>query len=53
MDTDSKAVRTVGLSLIAAVSGTAAAVAWEPALISFAVAVTAAIGWCIWLERHP
>jgi hypothetical protein len=26
---------------------------WLPAFVSLAVAVAAAAGWCIWLQRHP
>ncbi len=28
-------------------------VVWAPWLAAFSVAVTSAVGWCLWLEHHP
>jgi hypothetical protein len=33
--------------------GAVALVAWAPAVVGFALAVLAAVGWCTWLEQHP
>jgi Flp pilus assembly protein TadB len=30
-----------------------ALVAWTPPFVSILLALIAATGWCIWLERHP
>ena len=49
-----------GLSLrgaLLAILGSFAVVIWmistAPAFIGFAATVAIAIGWCVWLERHP
>lgn len=46
--------RTVAITALAAVvSGIAWAVALVPAFAGFAFAVGAAVGWCVWIEKHP
>jgi hypothetical protein len=43
--------RTIALALVAISS--AILLAWAPPFVSLCIAVTAAICWCLWLERHP
>jgi hypothetical protein len=48
------ALRAAAAAAILAAAGvTGAFVVWEPALVSFALAVVAAICWASWLDRHP
>jgi hypothetical protein len=44
------------MSAALGISGTVAALAaliWTPPFVSIAIAIIAAVCWCIWLERHP
>jgi len=33
--------------------GSIALLIWTSAFISLGVAIVTAVGWCLWLERHP
>ena len=44
----------LGSVLLCAVGlGLVLLIAWTPAYVGFALAITAAVCWCIWIERHP
>src|SRR5687767_9299230 len=48
--------RQVTFAAVLAMAGLAVIVVmllWIPAYVSFVVAVTGAVRWCIWLERNP
>jgi hypothetical protein len=39
--------------LFAIIAGYAWLLAAAPAFVAFGLAVTSAVAWCIWLEKHP
>ena len=45
--------RVAAAGLITALGTLVALVSLAPALFGFSAAVAVAIGWCVWLDRHP
>ena len=41
------------IGAIVVLIGVAAMLAYLPSALDFGVALAAAIGWCVWNERHP
>jgi len=34
-------------------AGVAAVLVWAPSYLAFSASIALAIGWCVWIERHP